>query len=49
MLEVLGYDLATPTPAVWVEIFGRGLSLGRKKLLLLQHSSVPGGATLSAG
>ena len=38
MLDVPGYDLATPTPAAWVEIFGRRLSLlEEEQLLLPQH------------
>ena len=33
-LEVLGFELATPTPAAWVEIFRRRLSLRQQQQLL---------------
>ena len=38
MLEALACELATPTPAAWVQTFGRGQSLGEEQQLLLpQH------------
>ena len=38
ILEVLNYELATPTPAAWIEIFERRLSLcDEQQLLLPQH------------
>ena len=40
-LEDLGFELATPTPAAWVEIFGRSLSLWEEQQPLLpQHPNL---------
>ena len=37
ILEVLNYELATPTPAAWIEIFERRLSLWEDHQLQLPH------------
>ena len=47
-LEVLGFELATPTPTACVEIFGRRLSLGRTTALTAAAPEPPRGATNSA-
>ena len=42
VLEVLNCELATPTPADWIDIFGRRLSLWEEQQLLLsQHPNLP--------
>ena len=42
ILEVLTYELATPTSAVWVKIFGRRLSRREEQQLSLsQHPNIP--------
>ena len=38
-LEILGFELATPTPMAWVEIFRRRLSLWQQEQLLQPHHS----------
>ena len=49
-LEILNSELATPTPAAWIDIFGRRPSLWEEQqLLLLQHPDFSAGATNSAG
>ena len=42
-MEGLFYELATPAPAVWTDIFGRRLSLWeeQQQLLLPQHPILP--------
>ena len=47
ILEVLNYELGTLTPAAWIDIFGRRLSLWEQQQLLLpQQPNLPAAPTV---